>query len=74
MVYAYSCGIETNVKNMSVINNYATCDIDAKKRLWQDVILMKQTWAFNLWCMAIELNAIRKTGKERYEFPSGPIR
>jgi len=48
-----------------VVNNYATCGVAAKKRLWQDVISMKKTWAFNLWCMVIELNAIRKMGKER---------
>lgn len=42
-----------------IVNIYSPCLIGGKRRLWRDLLLLKQNFGDYLWCIAGDFNAVR---------------
>lgn len=47
-----------------VVNVYSSCDLDKKKRMWDDLLVLKKKFCDGEWIMGGDFNAI-KNGRER---------
>jgi len=41
-----------------VVNIYSKCDLAAKQRLWEKLVLLKNTFGDGAWCMVGDFNAV----------------
>jgi hypothetical protein len=48
-----------------VVNVYAKCDFNAKRRLWENIIMSKGGFGGGLWCVVGDFNAVRRRGERR---------
>jgi exonuclease III len=52
-------------KKCFVVNVYSKCDLPAKKRLWDNLVLVKNTFGDGLWCVIGDFNAVSCSGERR---------
>jgi len=48
-----------------IVNVYAKCDIEAKRRLWERLILARRNLGNVGWCILGDFNAVRDRGERR---------
>jgi exonuclease III len=46
-------------KRCVVVNVYAKCDINAKRRLWENLLMSKRGFGDGLWCVVGDFNSVR---------------
>ena len=52
-------------KRSFIVNVYSKCDLKAKKRLWENLVLIKNTFGDGLWCVIGDFNAVSCSGDRR---------
>jgi hypothetical protein len=52
-------------KTCYVVNVYAKCDIQAKRRLWDNISMSKQGFGRDLWCVVGDFNSVRVANERR---------
>jgi hypothetical protein len=52
-------------KRCVVVNVYAKCDINAKRRLWENLLMSKQGFGNGLWCVVGDFNSVRRREDRR---------
>ncbi|MCH98898.1 hypothetical protein A2U01_0019907, partial [Trifolium medium] len=58
-------------KKYVILNVYAPCGLNGKKRLWVDILVAKQSVAAEFWCVLGDFNSIR--GPEERQRGSGSM-
>ncbi|PNX93718.1 cysteine-rich receptor-like protein kinase [Trifolium pratense] len=58
-------------KKYVILNVYAPCDLNGKKRLWVDILVAKQSVAAEFWCVLGDFNSIM--GQEERQRGSGSM-
>ncbi|KAK2454307.1 hypothetical protein QL285_001883 [Trifolium repens] len=48
-----------------VVNVYAKCDLNAKRRLWENIIMSKGGFGGGLWCVVGDFNAVTSSNERR---------
>jgi len=43
-----------------IVNVYSKCDLEAKRRLWEALVLEKESRGRGAWCMVGDFNAVRR--------------
>ena len=52
-------------KKCFVVNVYSKCDLPAKKRLWENLVLIKNTFDDGIWCVIGDFNVVSSSGDRR---------
>jgi hypothetical protein len=52
-------------KRCVVVNVYAKCDINAKRRLWENLLMSKSGFGDCLWCVVGDFNSVRRREDRR---------
>jgi len=47
------------------VNIYSKCDLLAKQRLWDNLLLVKNTFGDGVWCMVGDFNAVNHVDERR---------
>jgi hypothetical protein len=48
-----------------VVNVYSKCDLNGKKRLWNDLVMSKGGFGGESWCVVGDFNAVRDASERR---------
>ncbi|CAJ2673622.1 unnamed protein product [Trifolium pratense] len=56
-------GIQKKV--IFVVNVYAKCDLDSKRRLWENLVMSKRGFEDGAWCFAGDFNAVYRREERR---------
>lgn len=48
-----------------IVNIYSKCDLEAKKRLWNNLLAMKRVYGDAAWCILGDFNAVRSRDERR---------
>ncbi|MCH82126.1 hypothetical protein A2U01_0002923, partial [Trifolium medium] len=48
-----------------VVNVYAKCETQARRRLWENILMSKRGFGGDLWCVVGDFNAIRELNERR---------